>query len=157
MADFARWGSAIAEAIGWNKEEFIQAYNRKNEEQNEEALMQSPVASILISFMQDKTEWTGTADTLLTLLISHGSSGSFSDNSKKLPKAPNALTAILNELKPNLKQIGILFDTGKENGSRKVTIQKVGDAKININTEFGNFETDSLDDVDDKDENFDPF
>jgi len=44
MADFAAWGYAISEAMGYKGEKFLEIYNRNLNSQNEEVLTNSLVA-----------------------------------------------------------------------------------------------------------------
>jgi hypothetical protein len=53
LADFTRWGCAIAEALGFTKEDFLEAYSLKIELQNEEALNASPMALALIEYCKE--------------------------------------------------------------------------------------------------------
>ena len=54
MADFTRFGCAIAEALGNKKEDFIEAYREKVKLQNEEAVNQDPVALTIMSFCRER-------------------------------------------------------------------------------------------------------
>ncbi len=157
MADFALWGAAIAEALGHTKEEFLEAYDSKIREQSEEALVQSVEAAALLTFMQDRTEWTGTARELLSELSFLDVDGWSSDQSNKrermsaqqLPKQPQVLTRRLNELKPNLRKLGIEIAYRKENGIRTITIRKLDKNSVqSVNTD-PEIAVDDKDDVDD--------
>jgi len=157
MADFALWGAAIAEALGHTKEEFLEVYDSKIREQSEEALVQSVEAAALLTFMQDRTEWTGTARDLLSELSFLDVDGWSSDQSNKrermsaqqLPKQPQVLTRRLNELKPNLRKLGIEIAYRKENGIRTITISKLSENSVqSVNTD-PEIALDDKDDVDD--------
>ena len=50
MADFTVWGCAIAEALGYKKEEFLDAYSSNIQAQNREALEGSPIGELIITF-----------------------------------------------------------------------------------------------------------
>ena len=65
MADFARWGCAIAEALGWCGDEFLQAYDTNISEQNNEVLFGHPVAAVVMSVMADRDHWEGRPADLL--------------------------------------------------------------------------------------------
>ncbi|MFX1487299.1 MAG: hypothetical protein ACFFBS_09445, partial [Promethearchaeota archaeon] len=70
MADFARWGAAVAEALGHSETDFLHAYNENINRQNEAAIASSPVAQAVIKFMEGKTSWQGTPSELLAKLES---------------------------------------------------------------------------------------
>lgn len=108
MADFTKWGYAIAEAAGYSGEDFVRAYTNNINKQNEEAIEASPVAQALIEFMNDKAEWSGTA----ALLLQHlNRIGTFNDLKSSIlwPKDPQWLSKRINEVEPNLQTRGINF------------------------------------------------
>jgi hypothetical protein len=108
MADFTRWGAAIAVALGKTEEEFIEAYKQKVELQNEEALHVNTVASVLITFMESHNSWEGTPTELFKELQAVAQEVGVSTRAKAFPKAPNALTRTLNELVSALRMAGII-------------------------------------------------
>lgn len=121
MADFAKWGYAVAEAIGFNGEDFVAAYKRNIDKQNEEAIDASPVAQALIEFMRNKTEW---ADTAASLLQQLNRISTFNDlkSSVLWPKDPQWLSKRLNEIEPNLQALGIYFDRYVQDQQRIIHI-----------------------------------
>ena len=50
MADFAEWGEIIARCLGYEKNEFINAYEENIQAQNDEVIESSPVAEVLLLF-----------------------------------------------------------------------------------------------------------
>lgn len=60
MADFARWGCAVARALGYSEKDFLRAYMGNIEEQNAEALLASPIAQAVLYFMRGREQWSGT-------------------------------------------------------------------------------------------------
>jgi hypothetical protein len=62
MADFAEWGAIISRCIGYEKNEFINAYQENINSQNDDVIESSPVAEELILFVKDmyKDCWEGT-------------------------------------------------------------------------------------------------
>ena len=65
MADFTRWGSAIAIALGYPSERFISAYERNIKSHTHEAINCNPVAACVVAFMEGKAAWSGTPSELL--------------------------------------------------------------------------------------------
>jgi hypothetical protein len=51
MADFMVWGEAIARAFGYEKREFIEAYNSNLEEQNVEIIQNSTLGKVIVNFV----------------------------------------------------------------------------------------------------------
>ena len=127
MADFTAWGCAIAEAIGHSKEKFLEAYYQNINQQNSEVIIESPIASSILEFMKDKSDWHGTATALLEELKPVAVNLKIDvEKGNQFPKNHSALSKKINQLKPNLKAIGLEIQNGdKENRQRMVHIQKV--------------------------------
>jgi hypothetical protein len=132
MADFAKWGYAIAEAIGYKGNVFIDAYTENIGRQNEEAIEASPVAQAIIEFMSDKTEWS---DTAATLLQSLNRIAKFNDlkSSVLWPKDPQWLSKRLNEIEPNLQTRGIFFTRYVHESQRVIHFTRTSDSTDDIN------------------------
>ncbi len=130
MADFTRWGYAVAEAIGAGGEEFLAAYYRKINQANEAALENHPVAAAVVAFLDERESWTGTPARLLEELTEIAEREKINVSSKAWPKAAHVLTRRLKEVKSNLQDAGILFECQREPGgktgarTRIITIQK---------------------------------
>lgn len=126
MADFALWGCAIAEAIGYKKEDFLKAYNNNIDIQNKEVIYENLEANLLIEFMNDKGGWEGTPTQLLNdLRAAAEKQGTRIEKEKSFPKTANVLTRRLNLLMPNLEEAGIKIWYGEEDKRRMIYIQKV--------------------------------
>jgi len=127
MADFTNWGCAIAEALGYGKDAFLEAYYANIQAQNREAIEGSPVGELILKFMDDKTEWEGSASELLALLEGIAEANKVNIKARGFPKAANSLTRRLNEIKTNLMDEGIVFDVMKaKNGKyRKLILQRI--------------------------------
>ena len=123
MADFARWGCAITQALGYSQEEFLDAYRANISMQNEEVLDEHIESLLLIDFIDslEEKEWIGKYSILLDELKKIAKDQKIED--KLLPKSPNALSRRLNILKPNLEGAGLIIICQK-GGERLVTIRK---------------------------------
>ena len=60
MADFAKWGYAIAEALGRDGKEFIEAYEENRKYRNEEIIANNTLAQAVIKLMEKKYICKGT-------------------------------------------------------------------------------------------------
>ena len=126
MADFTKWGCAIAIALGKTQEDFIKAYETKVKMQIEEAAHASPIATVLIDHMESLEKWDGTPSQLYIALNNHAKTLNISTRQKAWPKAPNALVRRLNELAPSLESLGWKLETGIKSGStRRICISIV--------------------------------
>ena len=119
MADFTIWGCAIAEAIGYTKEQFLNAYRSNIGQQNDAVLADHAVATALIDFMADRESWTGSASDLLKELKCAGE-----NLADEMPKRANGLSKELRKLKSNLEEAGLIVKWSKGT-KRTITITKV--------------------------------
>jgi 5S rRNA maturation endonuclease (ribonuclease M5) len=110
MADWARWGAAIADAVGIGAEEFLGAYTANRAVQNREALDSHPVGAAVIALMADRATWTGTPRELLKKLTRIAEDERINTRSKLWPESPNWLTRRLREVETNLENAGIRFE-----------------------------------------------
>lgn len=127
MADFAVWGCAIAEALGFSQKEFLAAYRHNIDQQTEVSLNENIVAAAVVSFMADKETWKGTASELLQLLRQFVASDGFDVFEKYWPRASNVLMRRLNELSVNLKAVGISVVSVPGTTREVVITKKVAD------------------------------
>ena len=142
MADFALWGCAVAEALGYSQEDFLSAYEGNTETRNEEALQASPVAAMVMELMDGQPEWEGTPSELLAELEALANDHHVNTKSSVWPKAAHALSRRLNEVRPNLAAVGISVSTRREGRRRVVTIQKAAEnSVIGVTTVTDNDET----------------
>jgi hypothetical protein len=122
MADFCKWGCAIAEAIGYERDVFLGAYFENIKNQNNEVINDNLEAIAVIEFLKNKDYWQGSASQLLSELEKSAKEiGINVDREKSFPRAANVLSRRLNQIKPNLSQLGIKI----HKKGRVITIQKV--------------------------------
>ncbi len=136
MADFAHWGCAVARALGKQDEDFIRAYQGNIGIQNTEALEASPVAQIILALMENRNMWEGSPTELLDELMSIAEDKKIDTNTKKFPRDVNWVWRRLQEVNPNLKEVGIKVrrdDTQRGVGGRKIIIINNSINEIEIN------------------------
>lgn len=109
MADFAKWGCAIAQAIGFDQKDFVGAYEANIDAQNDEAIYASSVAQAILALMADLEEWSGSPSELLGKLTKIAFERNL-ETDRTWPKGPVWLTRRINEIEPNLKTRGIEID-----------------------------------------------
>lgn len=68
LADFATWVEAAGPALNWEEGEFAAALESSSLMASAMAVDNSPVANLVISFMQDRPYWEGSASMLLPQL-----------------------------------------------------------------------------------------
>jgi hypothetical protein len=91
MADFTRWGYAVAEAIDGCGDRFLEAYENNQQRANEEALANHPVATAVITLMKELDEWESTVSELLDELKLTAENEGIPTRSRLWPRAPHVL------------------------------------------------------------------
>ena len=122
MADFTRWGYAIAEVLGIGGDKFLEAYLNNQNNANIEVLESHPVGFAMYKFMEDKTVWSGSPTKLLSELEIVAGFEKIDTTNSNWAKTPNVLSRRLNEIKSNLLDLGIEFERSKgKNREIKIT------------------------------------
>jgi len=107
MADFTQWGCAIAQAMGRKQSDFRKVYSANLRAQNEEVVSSHPVAATLRIFALKEGQWKGTASALYTELEPIAVKEKFDTKSREWPKGASALSRRIEEVRPNLIEVGI--------------------------------------------------
>ena len=124
MADFTRWGYAVAEACGIGGEKFLKTYLDNQSKANDEAVNSNPIAVAIIRLMETTQCFEGTPSKLLETLNVIAEEEKIDIKSPRWAKEPNVLTRKLNELKSNLLLEGITFVSTNTSRGRKIEIRK---------------------------------
>ncbi|QJX63798.1 hypothetical protein HLK66_20565 [Niallia circulans] len=161
MADFTRWGYAIAEVLEYGGERFLQAYLKNRNQSNEEAISSHPVAATVVALMKENQSWSGSVASLLSELERVAVQEKINTKVKTFPKAAHILSRRLKEVKSNLEDVGITFDIRHAGDSKKVSIQKSGSNVIPMRPQQGMLKRTGTDSSEVKDielsEGFDEF
>ncbi len=121
MADFAYWGTAIAQALDFPGGSFLVAYRKNISGQNAQVLEDNEVAQAIQMFIADCKDrvWLGTPTQLYKALKSFVGVA----DSPSWPKSAPTFMKDVNIIKTNLADIGIKI-TQSKTGSRLITIEK---------------------------------
>jgi hypothetical protein len=122
MADFAKWGEAVCQSLGWNAGAFLEAYQQNRHDANEAALEDSPVATVVRLLMARRSEWEGTATALLEELCRLlPDRASVKD---RWPKTARGLSGHLRRVAPSLRMAGldVAFGVGR---NRRIRLSPV--------------------------------
>jgi hypothetical protein len=142
MADFARWGVATEQAVGYLAGTFLQAYSDNRDDANAAALEASPIAQALhVMFKQTKkteSEFNGTALELLgsiRRLCENGFKSNVGTSSgielrellrhPKFPKTASALGSEVARIEPHLRALGIEVLRGRKSYKRSLRIRNI--------------------------------
>jgi hypothetical protein len=139
MADFAEWSEAIARAMGYNENEFIDILDNNTGKQNAEAIENSVLGQVITRFLNGLPDvdinsgfcYESTVSELLVRLNDVATLNHISTNHKGWPKAANSLTRRLKAIASNIRE-GLGFEisitrytTGIHKGVSSVKIWKV--------------------------------
>ncbi len=120
LADFALWGCAIAEALGFSHEGFLEAFGLNTTARNDEVLESNPVAQMVVTLMRDRVSWDGTPSELLRELDRLADTHHVDTRAKSWPKSSAWLTKRLNEVRTNLSAAGLNVEYNRESASRTI-------------------------------------
>ncbi len=108
MADFARWGYAIGEALGEGLGQiFLKEYTGNRRIQNEEAIANDPVATLIVEFMKNRWEWIGLYSALYKNLADMAENCGVNVKHKSFPANAISLSKRITAIKSNLENVGI--------------------------------------------------
>jgi hypothetical protein len=107
MADFALWGEAISQAMGYDPLEFINAYYENIGRQNIEAIESHPLAHTIAKYFEEGEDQSskvlkGSPLETLEVLKVFTQDHNIATDTKLWPKSPNALSRRLNQIRSNL-------------------------------------------------------
>jgi hypothetical protein len=124
MADFARWATACAPALGWDDETFLAAYEEMRDDAHLLALEDSLIVDPIIKLARGGG-FVGNAKQLLNRLEGLADDGA--TLSKRWPGSPEAMRHALARVAPNLRAVGIEIEFPKRGDkTRAVTITATG-------------------------------
>jgi len=108
MADFAKWGYAIGEALGDGLGQvFLNEYESNRLQQNEEIINNDPVLTLVVEFMRDRDEWHGLHSELYKKLLNIAEIHAVNTRDKSFPKDSTRLSKRLRANRSNLENTGI--------------------------------------------------
>ena len=122
MADFAIWGEAISLAMGNDEGDFMRVYEENLGKQSGEAVSASSIGDVLMAFMNEVQEWSGTSADLYKAIEAKAEDMGVNTRDRDWPKAPNALKRKINEIKTNLKDEGLEFEDTHDGKRRTVSL-----------------------------------
>lgn len=122
MADFARWGYAIGEALGGLGNEFLEQYRENQNIRNVEVIHSDVVATMIVEFMKNTHEWTGLISELHKLLEAKILQCGISTRCKEFPTKPNVLSKKLKGIESNLREVGISFTIKSKVQGSQITL-----------------------------------
>jgi hypothetical protein len=128
MADFAEIGEIISRCMGYQDNEFLDAYYKNINILTDEAIEAHPVATAIVRFMKDKSDWVGTVTQLSQELVATAIDSGIDTYGKMWPKSASILSRRINEVRTILRSKGITIESylaDTSTGLRGIRICKV--------------------------------
>ncbi len=121
MADSARWIAACCPALGWDFEDWSEAYADKQQEAEDTALENDVVGMALWTWWKARSEktWNGSDSDLRMELFCYAA------DEKSYPRQSNVFSGRLRRLLPVLRKKGIEVEKDKIHSGRTITVKKV--------------------------------
>lgn len=102
MSDFAQWGAALSQVMGYSQEEFFQKYQASVDCKWQETAEENSLVNKLVSMVEGTNgEWRGSVTALLEKINPE------ENQDKHLPSSPKALSSELMRIAPILRNVGI--------------------------------------------------
>jgi len=136
MADFARWGYAIGEALGEGTGQiFLDEYTANRQIQNEEAIANDPVATLIVEFMKGRDSWYGLYSELYKKLENIADDHGISAKHKSFPANAIGLSKRITAIKSNLETVGINCKPEKRtNGGQNLSIKRANPSTLSTSS-----------------------
>jgi hypothetical protein len=122
MADFARWGEAVARALGQPPLTFLTAYLGNRNLASQRAIDDSPVARAVLRLVNTSGSWKGTATTLFALLA-RTTRDPISDV-RRWPRSPRWLADELRRAAPLLRTRDVIVTFDRSGAGRQITLAR---------------------------------
>lgn len=134
MADFAEWGEAISQALGYPPLSFIEEYQRNRNSQNIIAIDENLVGSILLRYIQNLeiqglaiSEISFQPEELYKEIVNFSESNEINIRDRQFPKNAASLVKKIKVVIPNLKAAyGLIIRVGRNTTTNTsiITIRK---------------------------------
>lgn len=119
LADFTLWGASVAEALGFGRAAFLDAYSENVARQTDEVLEADPVARAVRDLVARRGAWSGTPSDLLSVFrADHGEEMKAKDSG--WPARAEGLGRRLRILHSTLADVGISVRWGRRAGRERV-------------------------------------
>lgn len=113
MADFYKWGYAIAQAMDNKGEQFVKDYHENIKRQHEGVMHNNLLCQAVVELMENRNEYKSTVSLTLTALKSIASP---SNADQSFPKDPKNLGRSLGLINQTLSGFGITYHIDKRQG-----------------------------------------
>jgi hypothetical protein len=128
MADFYKWGTALALALGYDAGDFKNAYYKNIMKTQNINILDNPLFNSVVKFIENEYIWNGTATDLLKIVEnikdrSDKIKDMYTKNRLDWPTTSTMLSKYLNEMKNELDTYGILFNRTRNANQRQIFLK----------------------------------
>jgi hypothetical protein len=123
MADYAKWGEAVGQGLGWGSESFVSTYNTNRKDATLMALDDSAVGSVLLQIAPTMNTWAGSSANLLAALTKIA--GKKLAASARWPKTATQFSNELRRVAPQLYMHGLSIQFTRNYEKRLILITRV--------------------------------
>lgn len=123
MADFAKWGYAIAEVLGIGGETFFELLSSNQKIAIEETVENTPLITVIASLLAHKNSISGTATEVFEAINREARRKNILPTA--LPSDSATFSKELKTLEVTLEEIGIDVTRRKSNGNRIITLERI--------------------------------
>lgn len=128
MADFAMWGSIVADVLGFGKDKFLEIYKNNLTTQNETLIEESSFASCFVRFMELKTNLSGL---LKDVWLEFDEFASDKDKKQRFwPTSSVWFSRRIKEFKTSFHDLGWEVDIYKKNTGSYISFCRVGESQL---------------------------
>ena len=131
MSDYARWGAALAEPLGYSQDEFFKKYQKSIDRKWEDAADVNTLNGRIVELMHEREEWKGSFSKLLEEVNPR------SDRDKNLPDTAKKLSSAIKRIRPLLHTSGlkVSYPTAREPGTgrRQIIIHRFNKQIMGVN------------------------
>lgn len=122
MADFAKWVTAAEKSLAWPQGAFLDSYGRNRAKADQVAVESNPVALAIVSLMESRKNWKGTATELRQCL--RDQFPAITEDSQSFPRNESTFGGALRRVQPVLRRKGVTIDFGRQGkaGARVIEI-----------------------------------
>jgi hypothetical protein len=120
MADFAYWGEAVGQALGWPEQSFRSAYARSRRSATDNSIDDSAVANVLFDSVPSSLKWSGAVALLHRQLTEIA--GKELAGSKRWPKNVTQFSSELRRLSAQLRERGLSISFSRSRDQRLITL-----------------------------------
>ena len=119
MMDAFRYATAASQFLGYKENNLEKAFSLNKINQNEEAIEASPIAQVVLEFMNGKKIWDGTSTELYEELLEVAEKLKIKS---RFPKAPSWIWKKINVVRSNLLIYGIRAEKYREGRGNKIRL-----------------------------------